>query len=153
MVGGNLNFANLLIDEIKTSGLSSDNGTLHIDVDPVKMTSDKLSVDGNVEGSTKLVVHAASNDDLNGKIVFAESVNDSTGNEKSFEISRVYKSPYMYEVKHQSSAENEHEWYFGTGTEENPFKISNSYSHNLRGNIWIKKGYCGLLWHPGCFCW
>ena len=120
MVGGNLNFANLVIDEIKTSGLSSDNGTLHIDVDPVKMTSDKLSVDGNVEGTTKLVVHAASNNDLNGKIIFAESVNDSTGNEKSFEISRVYKSPYMYEVKHQSSAENEHEWYFGTGTEENP---------------------------------
>ena len=120
MVGGNLNLANLVIDEIKTSGLYSDNGTLHIDVDPVKMTSDKLSVDGNVEGTTKLVVHTASNDDLNGKIVFAESVNDSTGNEKSFEISRVYKSPYMYEVKHQSSSENGNEWYFESDTEENP---------------------------------
>ncbi len=120
MVGGNLNLANLVIDEIKTSGFYSDNGTLHIDVDPVKMTSDKLSVDGNVEGTTKLVVHTASNDDLNGKIVFAESVNDSTGNEKSFEISRVYKSPYMYEVKHQSSSENGNEWYFESDAEENP---------------------------------
>ena len=71
-----------------------------------------LNVNGNVEGVTKLIVHASSDADIRGKgeILFAESENDTTGNEGSFVVSRVYKSPYLFDVNYTQRAENSNQW-------------------------------------------
>ena len=39
-------------------------------------------------------------------IVFAESENDTAGNKDSFKVWRVYRSPYLFEVKHTVVGEN-----------------------------------------------
>ena len=95
---------------------------MHIDVDTDNMSADMLNVNGNVEGVTKLIVHASSDADIRGKgeILFAESENDTTGNEGSFVVSRVYKSPYLFDVNYTQRAENSNQWGLTMNEEENP---------------------------------
>ena len=94
---------------------------MHIDVDPDNMKADELHVAGDVEGVTKLIVHASSDADIRGKgeILFAQSENDTTGNEGSFVVSRVYKSPYLFDVKYDQIADNSNEWYFEMNDQPN----------------------------------
>ena len=100
------------METVGLKGYSSDNSFWHLDIDTNNMTADKLEIDGDVVGQTKLMIHASGDDDIRGKgaITFASSVNDTTGNVDSFKVARVYKSPYLYDVVYQNVGENANEW-------------------------------------------
>ena len=86
------------------------------------LTADILNINGNVEGTTKLVLYPTSAKDITGKsIVFAQSSNDTTGTEDSFTVYRVYRSPYMFKVGMTGAGTTEHEWYLTMTGEKNEF--------------------------------
>ena len=90
---------------------ASGNSFLHVDVDVENLTADMLNVNGNVEGTTKLVLYPTSDKDIRGEsILFAQSTNDTTGNADSFKVWRVYRSPYMFETKYTKTGENANQW-------------------------------------------
>ena len=90
---------------------ASGNSFLHVDVDVENLTADMLNVNGNVEGTTRLVLYPTSNKDIRGEsILFAQSTNDTTGNADSFQVWRVYRSPYMFETKYTKTGENANQW-------------------------------------------
>ena len=80
-----------------------------------------LNINGNVEGTTKLVLYPNSDKDIRGEsILFAQSTNDTTGNADSFKVWRVYRSPYMFEVKHTPIGKNANQWELEMGNQVNP---------------------------------
>ena len=90
---------------------ASGDSFLHVDVDVENLTADLLNINGNVEGTTKLVLYPNSDKDIRGEsILFAQSTNDTTGNADSFKVWRVYRSPYMFEVKHTPIGKNANQW-------------------------------------------
>ena len=90
---------------------ASGDSFLHVDVDVENLTADVLNVNGNVEGTTKLVLYPTSDKDIRGEsILFAQSTNDTTGNADSFKVWRVYRSPYMFETKYTKTGENANKW-------------------------------------------
>ncbi len=98
-------------EKVTLKGWSANNGYLHIDVDVDNLTADMLNINGNVEGTTKLVLYPTSDKDIRGEsILFAQSTNDTTGNADSFKVWRVYRSPYMFETKYTETGENAHKW-------------------------------------------
>lgn len=109
-------------DTIELADYSATDSYLHLDVDVENMTSDKLIMNGNVQGTTKLVLYPTSDKDITGlgSIVFAQSTNDSTGNKNSFEIFRIYTSPYMFDINYKQIAEGENQWSFAINDTENP---------------------------------
>ena len=100
---------------------ASGNSFLHVDVDVENLTADMLNVNGNVEGTTKLVLYPTSDKDIRGEsILFAQSTNDTTGNADSFKVWRVYRSPYMFETKYTKTGENANKWELEMGNQVNP---------------------------------
>ena len=100
---------------------ASGDSFLHVDVDVENLTADMLNVNGNVEGTTKLVLYPNSDKDIRGEsILFAQSTNDTTGNADSFKVWRVYRSPYMFEVKHTPIGKNANQWELEMGNQVNP---------------------------------
>ena len=90
---------------------ASGDSFLHVDVDVENLTADMLNVNGNVEGTTKLVLYPTSDKDIRGEsILFAQSTNDTKGNADSFKVWRVYRSPYMFETKYTKTGENANKW-------------------------------------------
>ena len=90
---------------------ASGNSFLHVDVDVENLTADVLNVNGNVEGTTKLVLYPTSDKDIRGEsILFAQSTNDTKGSADSFKVWRVYRSPYMFETKYTKTGENANKW-------------------------------------------
>ena len=90
---------------------ASGDSFLHVDVDVENLTADMLNVNGNVEGTTRLVLYPTSDKDIRGEsILFAQSTNDTTGNADSFKVWRVYRSPYMFETKYTKTGENANKW-------------------------------------------
>jgi len=90
---------------------ASGDSYLHVDVDVENLTADMLNVNGNVEGTTKLVLYPTSDKDIRGEsILFAQSQNDTKGNKDSFKVWRVYRSPYMFETKYTKTGENANKW-------------------------------------------
>ncbi len=84
---------------------------LHVDVDVENLTADMLNVNGNVEGTTRLVLYPTSDKDIRGEsILFAQSQNDTKGSADSFKVWRVYRSPYMFETKYTKTGENANQW-------------------------------------------
>ena len=118
---GVFDIANGYLETVKLKGYSATDSFMHIDVDVENMKADELHVAGNVEGVTKMIVHASSNADIRnrGQILFAQSENDSTGNAGSFVVSRVYKSPYLFDVKYDQIADNSNKWYFEMNDQPN----------------------------------
>ena len=117
------------IETIKLMGYSAKgNSFLHIDVDPYTLTADMLEVYGNVNETTKLIVHMLQDTDIRGagSIVFAKSYADTVGKEKSFEILRVYGSPYLFDIiyswKENTSVENARDnvWSLVMNDDKNP---------------------------------
>lgn len=86
------------------------------------MASDILNVEGDINGTTKLIIHATSATDIRdlGNILFASSVNDMTRTASSFNIYRVYGSPYLYDIIFNDLGENSKEWFFGMINSSNP---------------------------------
>ena len=90
---------------------ASGDSYLHVDVDVENLTADMLNINGNVEGTTKLVLYPTSDKDIRGEsILFAQSTNDTTGNADSFKVWRVYRSPYMFETKYTKTGKNANQW-------------------------------------------
>lgn len=118
------NIANGYRDTVRLRGYSATDSFLHVDVNPDNMTADELYIAGNVEGVTKMIVHSSSDTDIRGKggILFAQSENDTTGNEGSFVVSRVYRSPYLYEVNYTSVGNNANRWDLVMNDVDNPDK-------------------------------
>ena len=121
--------ANGYLETVKLKNYSATDSFVHLDVDTDNLTSDVINVAGDVDGITKLIVHSSSDADIRGKgsILFAESVNDTKGNAGSFVVSRVYKSPYLFDVKYETATgENdnaaENKWFFAMNDTENPDK-------------------------------
>ena len=108
----NFNLYNKYQDTVNLKGWkASGNSFLHVDVDVENLTADMLNVNGNVEGTTRLVLYPTSDKDIRGEsILFAQSTNDTTGNADSFKVWRVYRSPYMFEVKHTPIGKNANQW-------------------------------------------
>lgn len=100
----------------------SNNSYLHLDVNPDTMTADILNINGNVNGVTKLIVYATSDKDIRnqGSITFATSQNDNDGHENSFEIFRVYKSPFLYDVLYTAHGSANKEWGLAMNDAINP---------------------------------
>ena len=100
---------------------ASGNSFLHVDVDVENLTADMLNINGNVEGTTRLVLYPTSDKDIRGEsILFAQSTNDTTGNADSFKVWRVYRSPYMFDVKHTPTGKNANQWELEMGNQVNP---------------------------------
>ena len=100
---------------------ASGNSFLHVDVDVENLTADMLNVNGNVEGTTRLVLYPISDKDIRGEsILFAQSTNDTTGNADSFKVWRVYRSPYMFETKYTKTGENANKWELEMNDTVNP---------------------------------
>ena len=118
----NFNLYNKYQDTVNLKGWkASGNSFLHVDVDVENLTADMLNVNGNVEGTTKLVLYPTSDKDIRGEsILFAQSVNDTTGNADSFKVWRVYRSPYMFETKYTKTGENANKWELEMGNQVNP---------------------------------
>ena len=108
----NFNLYNKYQDTVNLKGWkASGNSFLHVDVDVENLTADMLNVNGNVEGTTRLVLYPTSDKDIRGEsILFAQSTNDTTGNADSFKVWRVYRSPYMIETKYTKTGENANQW-------------------------------------------
>ena len=108
----NFNLYNKYQDTVNLKGWkASGNSFLHVDVDVENLTADMLNVNGNVEGTTRLVLYPTSDKDIRGEsILFAQSTNDTTGNADSFKVWRVYRSPYMFETKHTPTGKNANQW-------------------------------------------
>ena len=118
----NFNLYNKYQDTVNLKGWkASGNSFLHVDVDVENLTADMLNVNGNVEGTTRLVLYPTSDKDIRGEsILFAQSVNDTTGNADSFKVWRVYRSPYMFETKYTKTGENANKWELEMGNQVNP---------------------------------
>ncbi len=123
--------SNGYLETVKLKKYSATDSFVHLDVDVDNMKSDVINVKGDVDGVTKLVIHATSDKDIRGKgqILFAESFGDTKGGETSFEVARVYKSPYLYDVIYEGventstpTASKDNTWYFEMNDEENPNK-------------------------------
>ena len=100
---------------------ASGDSFLHVDVDVENLTADMLNVNGNVEGTTKLVLYPTSDKDIRGEsILFAQSTNDTKGSADSFKVWRVYRSPYMFETKYTKTGENANKWELEMGNQVNP---------------------------------
>lgn len=119
-----LNIANNYLETVEVKNYTAQNNSfLHIDVSPDKMLADKMIINGDVKGVTKLIVYADSNTDIRnkGSIVFAESSNDTTGTARSFEIFRVYTSPYLYDIVYNEN-NTDKEWKWQMSDIDNPYK-------------------------------
>lgn len=126
---GAFHIANGYTETIRLKNLSSDNGFVHIDVNPDTMTSDVLNINGDVEGVTNLIVHATSDTDIRnrGGIVFAQSTNDTAGHSGSFVVSRVYTSPYLYNIafdRMRAGDPQSHTWEFWMSDAVNPDPVA-----------------------------
>lgn len=93
---------------------AKNNSFWHLDVNPDTMTSDVLNVNGDIIGTTQLVVHTTSDYDITnkGQILFATSVNNTAGTKDSFNVFRVYGRPYVYDTWYTDNGNNEKNWYF-----------------------------------------
>ena len=118
----NFNLYNKYQDTVNLKGWkASGNSFLHVDVDVENLTADMLNVNGNVEGTTKLVLYPTSDKDIRGEsILFAQSTNDTKGSADSFKVWRVYRSPYMFETKYTKTGENANKWELEMGNQVNP---------------------------------
>lgn len=116
--------ANGYQDIVKLNGYSATNSFLHVDVNPDNMTADELHIAGDVQGTTNVIVHSSSDTDIRGKggIMFAQSENDTTGNADSFMVSRVYGSPYLFNVQHSSLGADANRWDLVMNNDANPDK-------------------------------
>ena len=123
---GVFDISNGYYETIKLKKHNSTNGFIHLDVDVDNLKSDVLKFNGDVDGTTNLIIYASSDDDITGKyILFAQSENDNKGNESSFKVGYVYKSPYLYDVimdREDDDNSDTHNWELTMNGKENPNK-------------------------------
>ena len=86
-----------------------DNAQMTIDVDPVNNVADKLVVEGDVAGTTKVTLNPLSDGKSSDKILFVEALNDMADTEAHFEIFRVIGDAQVWNVLYENQG-----WYVGT---------------------------------------
>lgn len=86
------------------TGKSNSNITLKVDT--AQNLSDKIVINGDVQGSSNLIVKITSSDKPTEKIMFLEAPNDNLATGSSFNIWRVNTSPYQWDTSHEGSS-----WY------------------------------------------
>ena len=92
-----------------------------MDVSGETAVADVLNISGNVEGTTNVLVYANSEKDIRGEsVLFAQSVNDTTGNADSFKVWRVYGSPYLFDVSYSNTGAESNEWSLSMNDTSNP---------------------------------
>lgn len=92
------NIANNYIENININSFSSlsENNYFHIDLNPETLTADTITAT-DINGVTKLIIHTLNDKDIRGNnILFATAT--GMGNENSFEVYRVYGSPYLFDI-------------------------------------------------------
>ena len=121
LLKSNLDLFNHYQDTIELKDYLAASSFVHLDVDVENLSADMLKVNGDVAGTTKLILYPNSNKDIRGQsIVFATSQNDTTGDKFSFVVSRVYTSPYMFDVVYHQLGEGENQWSLVMNEEVNP---------------------------------
>ena len=117
---GTFDIHNNYIETINLKSLNSSNGDnyLHLDLSPDTLTSDMINISGDIYGTTNLVIHSMSNSNIAGSnIIFATS--NGAGNAESFNVFRVYGSPFLYNVSY-NTVENTNVWSLIMNSVANP---------------------------------
>ncbi|MBQ8784855.1 MAG: autotransporter domain-containing protein [Alphaproteobacteria bacterium] len=107
-------------DKIKMKNYTALGDTfLHIDVlkNNNEWIADILSVTGQIEGTTQVVVYDKTGEDNSGaSVLFIEAPNDVNGTTPS--VFRVYGSPYKWDVAYNINGETKGSYWYLVGTEE-----------------------------------
>ncbi len=88
--------------------------TISLKIDPQNNISDKLIVNGDLQGSSELNLNLSSAAKTNEKILFLEAPNDDLSTSANFTIWRVNGNPYLWDAS--SDGNN---WYVGMATQGN----------------------------------
>ena len=108
-------------DKIKMKNYTASGDTfLHVDVlkNNDKWVADILSISGQIEGTTQVVVYDKTREDNRGaSVLFIEAPNDVNGTTPS--VFRVYGSPYKWTVAYNINGETQGSYWYLVGTEEN----------------------------------
>ena len=75
-----------------------DGSMIIMDINPVDGTSDKLSIGGDVKGTSSVYLKFTETGNPTDSILFAEAPSNVTGNSSSFNIWRVDGSPFEWDV-------------------------------------------------------
>lgn len=114
LTNAKFDIANGYMETVKVLSYTSNNNSyLALDLDIDNKTSDVISVNGNVNGTTNVIVYSNSTANLadTDMVLFANSTNDSIGNTDSFNVYRVYGSPYIYEKIYEQVDTTTKNWY------------------------------------------
>ena len=129
---------------------SSDEADIIMDINPLNNTADKIVINGNVYGKTSVYMKSNSPKTTNESILFVDAPNNVNGGADSFEIWRVEKSPFIWDVLFENN-----KWYAYVtngdspvivpetaayyGLIDNTFMQTASLGANLRNNIAINE--------------
>ena len=97
------------VTTVKGNYIAQSNAEMTIDVDPVTNTADKLIVEGDVAGTTKVIVNPLTSDQSTDKILFVEALNDNKDTGAYFNIYRVIGDAHVW-----NSLYEDNRWYLGT---------------------------------------
>lgn len=98
--GGMLNLSNEIIGTAHFQDFNNNNGFISLDVDPLNLAADKLAIDGDLTGNSRLLINALNEAKPDMDILFAETHNDNPDTDGSFEVWRVNGSPFAWETKY-----------------------------------------------------
>ncbi|MBR2033285.1 MAG: autotransporter domain-containing protein, partial [Alphaproteobacteria bacterium] len=97
------------VTTIKGNYKAYKNAMITIDVDPITNVADKLVVEGDVEGRTKVVINPLSNDLSTGKALFVEAMNDDLSTGAYFDVYRVNGDAHKWNTLYENN-----KWYAAT---------------------------------------
>lgn len=108
---GDLNLVrpgNLADDKNNTTTIAGNytgegNSSITLKVDTANNISDKVIINGDVKGSSDLIVKITSADKPTEKILFLEAPNDDHSTGSSFNIWRVNSSPYQWDTSNEGN--------------------------------------------------
>lgn len=99
----------------------SGNSLLHIDVSKQNgdWVADKISLSGQIEGATQVVVYDKTNEDnRNASVLFIEAPNDIKQEGTQPGVFRVYGSPYKWDIAYNYRGETSGSYWYLIGTDK-----------------------------------
>ena len=108
LVGGSLDIANGLTTTMNIKDLSSTNGYINLDVDPVSNVSDLFQISGDLSGTVRLILNVLTDVAPTAPIKFAETPNDDATTQGDFEVFRVIGSSFRWDTEYDDVLQ---EWY------------------------------------------
>ena len=135
------------VTTVKGNYIAQSNAEMTIDVDPVANTADKLIVEGDVAGTTKVIVNPLTSDQSTDKILFVEALNDNKDTGAYFNIYRVIGDAHVW-----NSLYEDNRWYLGTdniivdssnsgyaGVQTKPEVVSEAIAYGGLANVGIEQ--------------